>query len=96
MLVEKLDQLSGFQFRPRPTKILAVKAVKALEKDYRTLYGKMYKDEERKDSSKQQDEVRERKAGIINEFLNNFFLPQRRKYEADMEWYQANWCIKED
>jgi len=50
--VEKLGELSGFGFRPRPNKILSKKQMTSLEKDYRTLYGKKYKEEERKDSTK--------------------------------------------
>jgi hypothetical protein len=59
----------------------------ALKADYRKNYGKKYKEEERKDTSQQQDEVRERKGTIIDEFLNNFFLPLRKKYEDEIEWY---------
>jgi hypothetical protein len=92
-VIEKLEQLQGFEFRPRPQKVLTKKQTTALEKDYRSLYGKKYKEEERKDSSKQQDEVRERKAGIINEFLSSFFMPLREKYEKDVQWYEDLWPL---
>jgi hypothetical protein len=59
-----------------------------LKAEYRKKYGKSYKEEERKDSTLHQVEVRERKAGIIDEFLNTFFLPLRKKYEDDIEWYK--------
>jgi len=75
--IEKLSELSGFQFRPRPSKILDKKQLTKLEKDYRANYGKQYKTESMKDNGLQQEEVRERKSGIINEFLNNFFMPLR-------------------
>lgn len=94
-IIDKLTELSGFNFRPRPLNILSKKAMTALKADYRKNYGKKYKEEERKDTSQQQDEVRERKSAIINEFLNNFFLPLRQKYEDEVEWYQTNWPIKE-
>lgn len=94
--VEKLSELSGFQFRPKPSKILSKKQHTLLEKEYRAKYGKQYKEEERKDTSAQQDEVRERKAGIINEFLSNFFMPLRQKYESDLHWYEKNWPVGKD
>lgn len=93
--VEKLDQLSGFMWRPRPNSNLDKKSMQKLKKEFRDRYGKQYRDEERKDTTNQQNEDRERKATIINQFLNNFYLPQRQKYENDIEWYKTNWPIKE-
>lgn len=67
--VEKLPQLTGFSFRPRPQDILNKKQQAALKKDYRTKYGKKVKEETNRDVTAQQDETRERKAKQINEFL---------------------------
>lgn len=39
--------------------------------------------------------MRARKNEKTNEFINTFYLPLRKKYEADIEWYKANWPIKE-
>jgi hypothetical protein len=93
-VISDLVKLEGFAFRPRPQNILSKKQITALEKDYRTKYGKQYKEENFKDNTKQQDEVRERKAAVINKFLNEFFLPLRKKYEDDMSWYEQNWPLK--
>ena len=87
-MIEKLSELSQFKFRPHPSNILTKKALAALKSEYRKKYGKQFKEEERKDSSKQQDEVRARRIEATNEFLNNFYLPLRQKYEADFEWYK--------
>jgi hypothetical protein len=51
--VEKLSELSGFEFRPRPSKILDKKQLTKLEKEYRAKYGKQYKMEAQKDTSTQ-------------------------------------------
>lgn len=65
-----------------------------LKAEFRKKYGKQYKEEERKDTNIHNDEVRAMKTIITNEFLNSFFLPLRQKYEADLDWYKANWSIK--
>ena len=63
--------------------------------DFRTLYGKQYKEEEKSERSAVQEEVRLKKKTIRDEFLNNFYLPLRRKYESDMEKYIKLWSLKE-
>jgi len=45
--------LNQFKFRPRPNNILSKKVLNTLKTDYRKLYGKLYKEEEKKDNSKQ-------------------------------------------
>jgi len=40
--------------------------------------------------------VRDEKKIIRDEFLNNFFLPLRRKYEQNLEQYEELWPLKED
>ena len=79
--IEKLTDLQTFQWRPRPAQILSKKELTALKKDYRTKYGKIYRDDQHKDTQKQQGETRERKGAVIDDFLENFFLPLRAKYE---------------
>lgn len=71
------------------------KELAALKVDYRKKYGKQYKEEERKESSLHNDELRAERNNITNEFINSFFLPLRQKYEADIAWYQENFPIKE-
>jgi hypothetical protein len=93
--IEKLPELSDFKFRPRPKNILTKKEQTTLKADFRKKYGKQYKEEERKDTTIHNDEVRAMKHSITNEFLNSFFLPLRHKYEADLDWYKANWSIKQ-
>jgi len=93
--IEKIDQLSLFQFRPRPGQILTKKQLNTLKKDYRKIYGKQHREEELKQRNKVNDNVRETKKGIRDEFLDNFFLPLRRQYEADMEKYKNLWPLKE-
>ena len=41
----------------------------------------MYKEDQHKDTQKQQGETRERKGAVIDDFLEKFFLPLRAKYE---------------
>ena len=77
LIIEKLNELSQFKFRPRPNNILSKKAMNTLKAEYRKKFGKLFKEEEKKDNSKQQDEVRARKIETTNEFINNFYLPLR-------------------
>ena len=87
--------MTGFAWRPRPSGVLNKKELLALKADYRKKYGKAYKEEERKDSTKHNEEVRAKRMAVTEEFLTTFFLPLRRKYDADVEWYKANFSIKE-
>jgi len=47
-----LPELQSFQFRPHPLNILSKKALATIKTEYRKKYGKMHKEEERKDNSK--------------------------------------------
>ena len=40
--------------------------------------------------------MRERRGAIINEFLESFFLPLRKQYEADLEWYEKEWPLNKE
>ena len=84
-----------FSYRPRPEGILPKKEYAKLRSDYRSLYGKQYREEEKKDRQSVQEEVAEKKKAIRDEFLNNFYLPLRHKYEADMEKYIKMWPLKD-
>ena len=88
--------MNQFAFRPRPTNILSTKEVKALQKDYRKKYGKIYREEEIKERKLVQSKIRDEKKVIRDEFLNNFFLPLRRKYEQNIEQYEALWPLKDN
>jgi hypothetical protein len=92
--IEKLSELQTFQWRPRPSQILSKKELIQLKKDCRTKYGKVYKDDQHKDTQKQQGETRERKGAVIDDFLEKFYLPLRAKYEADLDWYKKHWPLK--
>ena len=87
--------MSQFEFRPRPHGILDAKALKALKNDYRKNYSKIYREEEIKERQIIQGKVRDEKKVVRDEFLNNFFLPLRRKYEQNIEQYEALWPLKD-
>ena len=53
LIIEKLNELSQFKFRPRPNNILSKKAMNTLKAEYRKKFGKLFKEEEKKDNSKQ-------------------------------------------
>jgi hypothetical protein len=55
--VEKLVQLQGFSFRPRPNSIMTKKQISALKKDYRNKYAKRVKEEATKDTNAANDET---------------------------------------
>ena len=92
--IEKLSELSDFKFRPRPKNIMTKKETTTLKAEFRKKYGKQYKEEDRKDTTVHNDEVRAKKYEITQKFLADFFLPLRKKYEDDLEWYSQNWPIK--
>lgn len=94
--IEKVANMNAFSFRPRPDDILKAKELKVLQKDYRKNYGKTYREEEIKERKLVQGKVRDDKKVIRDEFLNNFFLPLRRKYEQNLEQYEALWPLKDD
>jgi len=50
-ILEKLDSLAQFKFRPHPSNILSKKALNTLKAEYRKKYGKSFKEEEKKDNS---------------------------------------------
>lgn len=87
-----LDQV---RFRPRPSDTLAEKQLKKLKKDYKKLYEPKVREEETKDKKEQTDIVKHQRKKIRDNFLNNFFIPQRQAYEKDIAKYQALFPIKE-
>jgi hypothetical protein len=42
------------------------------------------------------DQTKLKKKTIRDQFLNEFYLPLRHQYEADIEKYEALWPIKDD
>lgn len=62
-------------------------AVKKLKKSFVDKYGKIFKTEEEADKKRQTDIVKDEKKKIRDDFLDNFFIPLRKEYEADMEKY---------
>jgi uncharacterized protein YjaZ len=93
--ITQIPDLQLFAFRPRPQNILSGKDQAKLKTDFRVLYGKQYKEEEKNEKNAVQEEVRLKKKAIRDEFLNNFYLPMRRKYEADMDKYIKLWPVKD-
>ena len=93
--IELIPQLTQFAWRPRPKDILPKKEAKALKKDFRKKYGKIHKEEEQKERAVLLEQERVKKHHIRTEFLENFWLAQRAKYEEDMDKYEAMWPLKE-
>ena len=92
--VDKIPELSNFMWRPRH-RVLDKKTLKTIQKDYRKLYGKEYRKEEMAERAIIQQEINQKKKSVRDEFLANFFLPMRQKYENDMSKYQEMWPLKE-
>jgi len=88
--------MKNFEFRPRPNDILNAKELKALKADYRKKYGKVYREEEMKERQVIQGKVRDEKKVVRDEFLQNFFLPLRRKYEEKIDQYEALWPLTDE
>ena len=94
--IDRIPELGNFYWRPRPSNILTKKTQQTLRKDFRDLYGKQYKEMENKERAIIQEDLRQSKKAIRDQFLNNFFLPMRRRYEADIDQYKALWPLKEN
>lgn len=94
--IEKIPGMSQFSFRPRPDDLLDAKALKDLKNDFKKKYGKICREEEIQERKMIQDKIREDKKVIRDEFIYNFFLPLRRKYEENIEQYEALWPLKDD
>ena len=92
--IEKIPDMRQFAFRPRPSEILTKKQTKDLKADYRKKYGKIHREEEHKQRQVIVAKVRDEKKVIRDEFLHNFFIPLRRKYEENMHLYEALWPLK--
>ena len=94
--IEQIPEMNQFSFRPRPDDILGKKEMKDLKTNYRKKYGKIYREEEFKERQVIQAKVRSEKKVVRDEFLENFFLPLRRKYEENIEQYEALFPVKEE
>lgn len=70
--------------------------MKALKADARKKYKEKYNAEEGKYREEVETDVNTKKKTIRDEFMDNFFLPLRHKYEADIEKYIELWPLKED
>jgi hypothetical protein len=66
-----------------------------LRKDFKKKYEKLFKEEEASEKKVQADIVKDQRKTIREDFLNNFFIPLRLKYEADIKKYKALFPIKE-
>ena len=56
-----------------------------MKKDARKKYKDIHFEEEAKEREKVEAEVNAKKKAIRDEFLENFFLPLRRKYEQQID-----------
>ena len=55
----------------------------------------MFKDEESQQKKERNDLERDKRKEVRDDFLNNFFIPMREKYEADIDKYKAIFPLKE-
>jgi len=97
-LLDAFDDLKGLSrvhFRPRARDIVNTKKLQALKKTYKDKYQQMYKDEESHTKKERNDMERDKRKEVRDDFLNNFFIPARTKYEENMEQYKAIFPIKE-
>lgn len=97
-LIEQHTDLQGLDrchFRPRPDDILNANQIKKLKKTYKTDYEKLFKEEESEEKKVQSDIVKDQRKKVRDDFLDNFFLPLRKRYEQDIEKYKALFPIKE-
>ena len=83
-MMEDIKDMSQVQFRPRPNDLLKPEKIKQLKKDYKKKYEKIFKEEESAEQKVQKDIVSEKRRIIREDFLNNFFIPLRQKYETKM------------
>jgi len=97
-LVESFDDIIGLDhihFRPRAKDVLSKDKSKKLKKNYKDKYLQMFKDEENQQKKERNDIERDKRKEVRDDFINNFFLPMRQKYEADIDKYQTIFPIKE-
>ena len=62
----------------------------------RKLYKDKYQEEEAKERETVETDVNAKKKAIRDTFLNDFYLPLRRKYEKDIPKYMELWPLKDD
>ena len=96
LTIDKLVDIQQFQFRPRPKDILNKKELTKLKKEARKLYRDKYVTEESKEREIVETEVNAKKKAIRDEFLDDFWLPLRRKYEQNIDKYMELWPLKEE
>ena len=60
------------------------------------MYKDKYQEEEAKEREAVEAEVNAKKKAIRDTFLNDFYLPLRRKYEKDIPKYMELWSLKDD
>ena len=94
--IDKLSDFQQFQFRPRPRDILTKKQLKTLKTNARKMYKDKYQEEEAKEREAVETEVNAKKKAIRATFLDDFYLPLRRKYEKDIPKYMELWSLKDD
>ena len=90
-----LQGLEAVYFRPRPRDILNKNTLTKLKKDYKKKYENLFKVEEADEKKHQADIVKDQRKIVRDEFLANFFVPMRQRYEKDIEKYKALFPIKD-
>jgi hypothetical protein len=70
--------------------------MKKLKKEYKKKYEQLFKNEEVTEKKVASDIVKDQRKKIRDDFLDNFFLPLRKQYEADIKKYENLFPIKEN
>jgi hypothetical protein len=87
MMYNDIYSLDQVRFRPRPSDTLNDNTMKKLKKDYKKKYEQLFKNEETTEKKVASDIVKDQRKKIRDDFLDNFFLPLRNQYDADIPKY---------
>lgn len=83
--IERLEQMNNFCWRPRPNNMLKPIELKELKSTYKKSYKKSQREEDKAERAQANESTRSKKKEIRDEFLNNFYLPNRKAYEDNIQ-----------
>jgi hypothetical protein len=95
LAIDRLEHLTNFAWRPRPRNLLKKSELKELKSTYKKTYKKSQREEDQAERSQANESIRLKKKDIRDEFLNNFYLPNRKAYEDNIEEFIALWPLKD-
>jgi len=96
LTIDRLPEMNHFSFRPRPNNLLNKNQTVTLKKTYRKTYKKTFKEEEKSEKATANETMRTSKKKIRDEFLNDFYIPNRKAYDDNIDKFIAIWPIKDD